>query len=96
MQGLFRKSHILSFAVASVLVCQAATVSQASVQCFSLEFFYDSKSESDTKLKSALEEYAAKRAGLKLYFHDVGNDKDQGIKKRIDTIAEYFLTLPRL
>ena len=58
------------------------------VQCFPLDFFYDSGMDDAAELRAALEEFAAKRTGLRIYFRDLHeNEKTQEKAKKI---ANYF------
>ncbi|MBT6483527.1 MAG: hypothetical protein HOK71_02500 [Planctomycetaceae bacterium] len=41
-------------------------------------------------LRSAFEEITDQRTGLRVLFHDVSQDEDQKIRKRIDSIVRYF------
>jgi len=84
----FRRSSWL-IAAASTLLCAGSDVLAAQqVQCFTLEFFYDSGVDDAAELRAALEEFAAKRTGLRLHFRDL-HESDE-TRKRIDEIAKYF------
>lgn len=89
MHGPFRRSRCLIMAAAATLLCVNSDALYAQhVQCFWLEFFYDSGVDDAVELRSALERFAAKRTGLSLHFRDV--HESQEVQKRIDKIAKYF------
>ena len=90
MHGHFQRCRLLTMTLALTVVCTGINVvhAQQQVQCFSLEFFYDSKTDDAAQLRAALDEFAARRTGLKLHFRDVNEDED--VRKRIDQIAKYF------
>ena len=78
-------------AIAFWLILGAAATApgqERQVQCFMLEFFYDSSDEASAKLKQAFLDYGEKRPGLKLHFRDV-HENETG-QKRLKEISDYF------
>ena len=90
MCGHFWRSKCFVVAAAATLFCAASDVlpSAQHVQCFTLEFFYDSGVNDAAELQAALKEFAANRTGITLHFRDVHESEEA--RKRIDTIAKYF------
>ena len=90
MYGQYRGRPFYTSALAAIILYAGADVvyAQQRVQCFSLEFFYDSAVDGAAEIRTDLHKFAADRTGLKLTFSDVKGNPD--IRKRIDTIAKYF------
>ncbi|WP_197532121.1 glutaredoxin family protein [Symmachiella macrocystis] len=79
-------------AVAATVLCAGSSDLPAQparqLQCFPLDFFYDSGVDEAAELRAALEEFAAKRMGLRIYFRDLHeNEKTQ---EKAAKIAKYF------
>jgi len=58
------------------------------VQCFTLEFFYDSTSEASAGLKGAFTTYGDEHPGLKLFYRDI-HENEEG-QKRLNELKDYF------
>lgn len=84
---LYRR--LLPVVVASLACVHGPRLSaQERVQCFSLEFFYDSSVSDAADLRADLENFAEKRTGLSLSFYDV--KEDAAAKKKLESIAKFF------
>ena len=77
-------------AIAATFLCTAGDVvhAQQQVQCFAIEFFYDSSVSDAAELRAELDEFSKKRTGLKLHVRDVSKNDDY--RKRVAQIAKYF------
>ena len=76
------------FVIAQLCVHNSRLSAQERVQCFSLEFFYDSSVNDASGLRADLQEFAEERTGLSLNFYDVKQDADA--QKKLESIAKYF------
>lgn len=77
------------FAVAATVFCAASSNLLAQqVRCFPLDFFYDSGVDDAAELRAALEEFATKRTGLRIYFRDLHENKKT--QEKAEKIAKYF------
>lgn len=81
-------SRGLILGLLALAVLPASLFAQSQVQCFSLEFFYDSGVNDAAELRADLEAYAESRGGLKLHFRDVKDSDEE--QKRVAEIAKYF------
>ncbi len=78
----------IAFAAGLIVALSGSLYAQQPTRCFSLEFFYDSAVDDASDLRTAFEEFAERRSGLKIFFRDVKDHEENG--KRVAEIAKYF------
>ncbi|WP_339911494.1 hypothetical protein [Symmachiella dynata] len=86
------RRYVWLIAVAATVLCAASSDLPAQparqLRCFPLDFFYDSGVDEAAELRAALEEFATKRAGLRIYFRDLHENKKT--QEKAEKIAKYF------